>query len=336
MQLTGYPDLLSFTRRNRTTANIKARLDVAAQEAVTGQRADLTEATNGRVGNAHLLSKALNDIEQSSRINALSTTRLDMIGQGISGARNAMNGIDTRALIAINSAGTADVETIADEAKANLRSVMSALSSKQGTRNLFSGDAVDQSPFADVDILLDDIKNIMATAGSPANIESALDSYFDDPAGGFHTNIYTGGTDAAPPLQIGDGQKLNVDLRGDNDAIKDILRGLAVIATAESSGNAIGTSAFTEIFSSGITAAANGTSGLISLEGNLGIASETLEKANSRNQFEALSLNTAYQSLTGRDQFEAAAELKQLEVQLESSYIITSRLSDLSLTNYLR
>jgi len=38
----------------------------------------------------------------------------------------------------------------------------------------------------------------------------------------------------------------------------------------------------------------------------------------------------------GRDQFEAAAELKQLEVALESSYIITSRLSDLSLSNYLR
>lgn len=336
MQITGYPDLLSFTRRNRTTAGIKARLDIVAKEAVTGQRADLTEATNGRVGNAHLMRKALNDIEQGTRINALSTTRLDLISQGVSGARTAMNGIDTRALIALNSSGSAGVETIADEAEANLRSVMAALSTKHGTRNLFSGNAPGQAPFADADVLLDDIRNIMTTAGSPANIETALDSYFDDPAGGFQTNIYTGGTDDAPPMQIGNGQEINLDLRGDNQALKDVLRGLVVMATAESSGNAIGTPEFAEIFSGGITAATNGTSGLIRLEGNLGIASETLEKANSRNQFETLSLTAAYQSLTGRDQFEAAAELKQLEVQLESSYIITSRLSGLSLTNYLR
>ena len=336
MHVTGYPDLLSFTRRNRTTASIKARLDIVAQEAVTGQRTDLTEATNGRVGNAHLMRKALNDIEQGTRINALSTTRLDLISQGVSGARAAMAGIDTRALIAINSSGSAGIETIADEAQANLRSVMTALSTKQGTRNLFSGNAPGQPPFVDAEILLEDVRNIMRTAGSPADIETALNTYFDDPAGGFQTNIYTGGTAAAPPMQIGNGQKVDVDLRGDDTAIKDVLRGLAVIATAESSGNAIGTSEFAEVFSGGISAATSGTSGLIRLEGNLGITSETLEKANNRNQFETLSLTAAYQSLTGRDQFEAAAELKQLEVQLESSYIITSRLSDLSLTNYLR
>jgi flagellar hook-associated protein 3 FlgL len=137
-------------------------------------------------------------------------------------------------------------------------------------------------------------------------------------------------------MHIGNGHKIDVDVRADSQTIKDVLRGLAVMATAQSSGNTIGTSEFADIFNSGITAATNGTSGLISLEGNLGIFSETLEKANARNQFEALSLSAAYQTLTGRDQFEAAAELKQLEVQLESSYIITARLSGLTLTNYLR
>ncbi len=336
MQLNGYPDLLSFTRRNRTTARIKARLDIVSKEAVTGQRADLTKATNGRVGGAHLMRKALNDIELSTRINSLTTTRLDLISQGISGARIAMNGIDTRAIIALNSAGSAGVVAISNEAEANLRSVMTALSIKHGPRNLLSGNVTDRPPFSGPGALLDDVRNIMTTAGSPADIDAALDIYFNDPAGGFQTNIYTGGTDAAPPMHIGNGQKISVDVRADSQTIKDVLRGLAVIATAQSSGNAIGTSEFTEIFNNGITAATNGTSGLISLEGNLGIFSETLEKANARNQFEALSLSAAYQTLTGRDQFEAAAELKQLEVQLESSYIITARLSGLTLTNYLR
>lgn len=38
----------------------------------------------------------------------------------------------------------------------------------------------------------------------------------------------------------------------------------------------------------------------------------------------------------GRDQFEAAGELKALEAQLQASYTITARLSDLTLTNFIR
>ena len=336
MQLTSFPDLLSYSRRNRTTAAIKARLDIASQEAVSGLKADLTEATGGRTGNAHLLNKALNDIEQGSRINALSTSRLDMISQGISGARNALDGIDTRALVALNSEGSASLQNIAEEAKANLRSVLSSLQSKQGTRNLFSGNSPDTPPFASAESLLDDVHAIMTSSGNSSDIATALDTYFDSPNGGFQTGFYTGGTGNPSPMQIGDGEIIALELRGDNQSIKDTLRGLTVMATAESSGFDIGSTEYSNIFSDGISAVTKGTSGFIALEGNLGIFSEILEKASSRNDFEALSLNAAYQSLVGRDQFEAAAELKQLEVQLESSYIITSRLSDLSLTNYLR
>jgi len=335
MQLLGNPDLLSFTRRNRVTSDIKARLDIAAQEAVTGQRADLTAATNGRIGDVHLLNKALNDIEQGTRINSLSSNRLDLISLGISGARAAINGLDSRAIIAVNS-DNQGLESIIEEAEGSLRSVIQSFSGKHGTRNLFSGDATDTPAFAGADALLDDIRNIISTAGSPNDINTALDTYFNDPAGGFQTNIYTGGQNAAAPLQIGNGQIIEVDVRGDHQAIKDVLRGLAVIATVESAGQPFESEEFKEIIGGGITATANGISGLIQFESDVGVSSEILEQANSRNQFESSSLTAAYQNLIGRDQFEAVAELQQLEVQLESSYIITARLSDLSLTNYLR
>ena len=336
MQLGGYPDLLSFTRRNRTTTDIKARLNVAAQEAVTGLQADVTKATNGRVGNAHLLNKALNDIEQSTRINSLSSTRLDLLSQGISGARAALNGIDTKAIIALSTTNAPAISAIAVEAEANLRSTLSALNVKHGSRSLFSGDATDQDPFVGADALLDDIRNIVTTAGSPADIEAALDTYFDDPAGGFQTKIYTGGTGQSSPLHIGNDQTVDLNIRGDNEAIKDVLRGLSVLSTAQETGFAVDSDEFAEVFNSGITKTAKGTSEFIALEGTLGIYAEALSKADERNKFEALSLTAAYQALVGRDQFEAAAELTQLEVQLEGSFILTSRLSDLTLTNFLR
>lgn len=334
MRLTGFPDLLGFGLRNRAVSSLKARLDIVSREAVTGLQTDVTRATNGRSGQAHLVLKALEDIGQSERMGAMAKTRLDMTTQAISGARSAMNGLSTRAVVALEGGGAIGISTISDDAEANLRSAMVAIGAQQGSRNLLSGAATDQTTFASADILLEDIRNIMQTAGTADDIEAAIETYFESPTGGFQTRIYQGSDSDAPPINIGNGQTLDMSVRGDNKAIRDSLRGMAMVATAIEA--PLSESQFRQVFLAGAAQAANGESGLIDTEGKLGIISETLAKSQSRNQAEKISLTTAYQSLVGRDQYEAAAELKQLEVALESSYIITSRLSGLSLSNYLR
>ncbi|RZV42875.1 MAG: hypothetical protein EX271_04920, partial [Acidimicrobiales bacterium] len=288
------------------------------------------------VGGAHLMQKALNDIEQNQRLNSLSGTRLELITQALDGSRNAINGLDTKALIAVNSDNADLITSVSNEAEASLRSAMTALSSKHGSRNLLSGDATDTAPFAGADALLSDIRAIMTANTTPATIDAALDNYFDDPLGGFQTTQYLGGTNAAPPLRLSDGSVIQVDIRGDNQVIKDALRGLAVIATAADSGFPSDSPGFMEIYQNGITSTADGVAGLIAMQGDMGVYSETIDKANARDQFENLTLTAAYQAIIGRDQFEAAAELQQLQVQLEASYVITSRLASLTLTNFVR
>jgi len=114
--------------------------------------------------------KALEDIQQSGRMGALAKTRLDMTSQAISGARNAMNGLSTSAVVALEGGGAT------------------------GTT------------FAGADVLLDDIRNIMQTAGSADDIEAAIETYFESPTGGFQTRIYQGSDSDAPPINIGNGQ----------------------------------------------------------------------------------------------------------------------------------
>ncbi len=334
MRLQGFPDLLGFTQRNRTIGGLKARLDIVSREAVTGVQADITKATNGLTGQAHIIFKALSDIDQGARLGAMSKTRLDMTTGAVSGARTAMNGIGTRAVVALENGGAAGTNILADEAEGNLRSVMGALNVQQGSRNLLSGAATDQLTFAAPDVLLDDIRNIMQTAGSADEIESAIETYFESPTGGFQTNIYKGSDRAAPPINIGDGQTLEMSLRGDDKAFRDSLRGLVTLATAADA--PLDKDGFRQVFKAGADVAGNAESGLIETEGRLGILQESLGRAQERQQAEKASLTTAYQNLVGRDQYEAASELKQLEVALESSYIITSRISGLSLSNYLR
>ncbi len=336
MLLSAVPDLLSYQRQTRLTADLKARLEISSREAVTGKREDIAGVVGGDVGSIHLMQKALDDIKQDGRINALSGARLDLMSSSLSAIRGVVGTLDTQALSANTAPDRVGIGTIARQAEANLRSAMSLISTSQGNRKLFSGDATDQIPLANPNLLLDDVRNIMQTGPNPDSMAAALDFYFDDPAGGFATNIYQGGNGSAPPSFLADGSKIEFGIKADDQALRDTLRGLAVLASAQSTGYDLTSNEFSAVLVDGTAAISKGKVGIIKLEAELGIYSGLLENASLRQSAEKLTLGQALGQITGRDQFEAAAELKQLETQLQASYLITARLANLNLTNFIR
>ena len=336
MIISALPDLLTFQRQTRLTSDLKARLEITSREAVTGRREDITGHVRGDVGSVHLLEKALDDIELDGRINATSGARIDLMSTALSAVRGVVNGLDVTGLAALTIPDSFGISTVAKQAEANLRSVMSLLSTAHGDRKLFSGDATDQIPLASPEELLADIVAIMQTEPDPASIEIALDTYFNDPAGGFAQDIYRGGDDDAPPSFLADGSRIEFGIKANDQALRDTLRGLAVMATAQSTGFDITGVEFAAVFTSGTSVLGKGTGAVIKLESNLGIYAGLLENADTQQSAERLVLGLALNAVIGRDQYEAAAELKQLELQLEASYLITARLANLSLTNFLR
>lgn len=336
MTISGYPDLLGHLQRNRSTAALKSRLDVASQEAVTGIQLDKTKATEGRLGEAHLLLKSLNDSEQFTRINTLSKTRLDLLSGGLQGARGAVDNIGLRGNAILESNSAIGLEILSTEAEAALQSVVSALNVQHGPRNLLSGAATNQTALAPAEEILSDIKAIVSASADGNAARTAIDNYFNDPAGGFATRIYTGSQQAASPMRIGPDTIVDVDIKANDIIIRQTLQGLATIATAHLTPGGRTSDSFDHIMRSGLAAASNGETGLIALESKIGVYQSTLDSAETRNKSQQGVLSQAYQELIGVDQFEAAAELQQLQVALESSYIITARLSELTLTNYIR
>lgn len=336
MKVSGYPDLLSYTRQNRATVQIRQQLDKAALETVTGLQSDLTAATNGQVGSAHLLGKALNDADHSQQLNTLSQTRITLLSDALSGAREAVNGLGTRASIGVSVENDLNLRLLSEEARGSLQSVMTALSTAQGPRNLLSGAKTDTPPFAGSEVLLADVKNILSNATDLDDANAQLDVYFNDPAGGFATNIYKGSDNNGAGLPIGNGETLSMDIKGNSDFIKSSLRGLAVMANAFEFSETVGDADFKSLYSSAAAFVSDGDRGYVTQEGNLGLYAETLNKSSERLSSEQTALTNAFNDMFGRDQFEAAAELQALQVQLQASYSITARLADLTLTNYLR
>ena len=330
------PDIVSYNRSTRVVANLKARLDETAREAVTGRREDITAATGGAVGGAHLLKKSLDDIERQTQHYSISRTRINLVSQALEGTRGAVSDMDIRALAALTINNDTAINVIVDEADTTLRQVFSLLNVNHGNRNLLSGAATDQQSLASVETFLNDIKAILVGATTPADIDTALDTYFDDPAGGFQTNIYQGSNQNASSLQLADNTRVAYDVRADSQSIKDVLRGIATIAATDSAGFDRQSAEFSEFFRGATEAISRGTVALIEQEANLGVKSGLINKNEELNEFERITLTLAYNTATGRDQFEAANELKLLEVQLQASYTLTARLSELTLVNYLR
>ena len=82
--------------------------------------------------------------------------------------------------------------------------------------------------------------------------------------------------------------------------------------------------------------------GLIQVENDLtkvrsriGAAEERIVAADERLDAEATAFTITYNERTARDPYEAATRLEQIESQLQASYIITTRISQLSLANFL-
>lgn len=326
------PDLVSFARLSRTIADIKSRADVARGESVTGRREDVTAATNGDVGSAHLLKKAVADARSFQELLLVSKIRAERTQNSLGAVTGEAVRIGTDALAASGRNDSYALNTLAAEARAAVFNVFSSLNVTEGGRALFSGDASDRLPFGNPEVLLSDIEAIVAGATDAADAQAQIDTYFNDPTGGFATNIYQGGDNKVAPVEIAPGVRIDVSATAADQPIKDLLRGLAGIAVQNSA-----TFADAQDFLAGNAATALDADGDITeLRGVIGVGEAQIAQAITRYESEETILTSLFNEKTGRDQFEAASELQLLETQLEASYLLTARLARLSIANYIQ
>jgi len=326
------PDIVSFARLSRAVADLKSRADTARAESVTGRREDVTAATNGDVGSAHLLKKAVEDAQGYQELLKLSRNRAQRVQSSLSGLGGDAVRIGTEALAASGRDDSYALNTLAADARVAIFNVFSVLNVTEGGRALFSGDASDRQPFGDPEILLADVNAIVAGATDAADAEAQLDAYFNDAAGGFLTTIYQGGANKVAPVEIAPGVRIDVSATAADQPIRDLLRGLVGIATQNA---ATFTDAKTFLENSAAAAlAADGD--ITELRGVIGVGEAQISAAIERYGAEETVLTALFNEKTARDQYEAATELQLLETQLEASYLLTSRLSRLTIANFIR
>jgi flagellar hook-associated protein 3 FlgL len=310
----------------QTVATLRENITRTAEESTTGRYSDLTAHLSGRIGTAMMSQKAVDDIAFRREQLSLREGRLDVTQQSLSLIHDRVLGLDTRMREALANGNELSQGLTARDAKAALGNVFNMLNVRFGERFLFAGDATATQPLASPDDLLADLRNLADTAIDAADFAASLDTYFNTPGGGWQTSMLQSSPNASDPDAV----------TANDPALVELISGLAMLALSDPDTSPALLKTDPDIVLAGAERVTSGLTALTNVRADRGVIQEQIEVEKESLNVEETIFTIALNNLSARDQYEAATALKQLESTLEASYLLTSRLSSLSLLNYLR
>lgn len=328
-------DMSIFFQNSKQTSAIKTRLETLTRELSTGQIDDIPAALKGdtrrlsgidreiaRIDGYKQVSDDLNRTlgQQQLNLNAINDMRVDLA---------------TEFLAVTSGATDMALGESAYSARASFQSIVSRLNTTVGDRALFAGNAVDGAALANAEDMLADMVASIGGATTPAAIGAILDTWFDDPAGGFATMGYLGDTGTATTRQIGEFETVEIEARADDPALREMLKGLATAAVVDVIGGGLSLISQRELIqSAAIQLNASGNS-VIQLASRVGEVEARVQDIMTMNAAKRTSFSIARSEMTRADPFETAGRLQDVQTQLEIQFNLTARLSGLTLANYI-
>ncbi len=329
-------DAARFFSLRQDVARLNSELKRASDELGTGRKADLGTALSGDFS-------TLADLRRGLRLNDSFVTGLSNAAVAASGRQAALDRVTVEIeafgptlLSATASGRTAQLDQTLADAPDRLDAAIAALNMRQGGQSLFAGNRPDQDALIDAQTLLDTLRPIATAAPDAATAIAAIDAWFNDAGGGFETSAYLGGLDRGATVFLAEGLTTSADVRANDPGIRTALAGLTMAALAAEGSVPAVAGAQSDVAEAAASRMIDGQARLVDIRANLGAQEGRIEAARVRAEATRTALELEEARLTSVDPYEAATELEAMRLQLESMYVLTARLSNLSLTAYLR
>lgn len=323
----------SYMLRNRNTA-LKQDITRLTQELASGQVADVRQVLSGN-------QSYLTDLERKMDIlsgYAVATTEATHFTAAMQAALGQMGNISENLSGSLITAGTSGIGVsagdLSNEAENALEALIGRLNTNVSGRHMFSGAATDRPALTDAQTLLTELTAAMAGAATPADMITAAQFWFADPAG-FDAVIYQGSNTGLAPFEMSQADAVDLDLRATDPDLKNTLMLTALAALADEPTFALAPPEQAELFLDLGQRMLASQDSLTSLQANVGFVEARIDAITSRNAAETTSLSFARAALLEIDPFEAATKLEDVQFQLQSLYSVTVRMSQLSLVNFL-
>ncbi len=316
---------------------LKGKLDRLSKEVTTGIKDDIPLALNGDL----------------SRISSIET-RLTML------AAHNQNASEAKSMFAVMQSALERIQTVVVQAGPNLlneaggssedmlrlsantmteefRSFFGALNTEVSGRHVFSGTRTDTAPLAAFEDMVAELTATTAGATTATDIVNRIDAWFDAPsgAGGFADTVYRGSNSGNNNIAVATDRAVGTNLTANSAELRTTLKGMAIMTYVSESGAGLDSATMRELFNAAGLRLVSAGVGITNARAMLGMQEAAVAQATTRNTAEISSLSIARSTLIAADPYETATALQETQASIESLYTLTSRLSRLSLTDYL-
>lgn len=334
MGLTSIGDLAQSLMMKRQNAAAKADLQRLSTMLTTGKVADVSVRLAGNLAPLAGIDATLSRLDGYAQVTAEAGRNAAAMQDVLDLVDKAASGLSP-ALLTAGQGGAGSILTgAALQARQALDQTVSAMNTRIADRSLMAGIATDQPALVDSATLLAQAAAVVAGAASAQDVEDGLQAWLDDPAG-FATTAYRGGS-ARDGLPVAEGEAVQLDITATDPAIRATLKGLLMGALLDQGVLGADPAARAALAQRAGESLAESAPDRAHLTARLGIAEGRIAAAQTRNEAEASTLTMARNELVGADGYETATALSATQARLETLYMLTARLSRLSLSEFLR
>lgn len=335
MTIVSMGDLARNWVLRSNASRMTQKMTVLKQELVTGRVADPARRLAGDMSAMASLKQTAASAE-SHRANASFATLL------LDAQQNALERITTSAQARMLELIRPELITTDDRLPGAIQRAGQALddairhlNTSVAGRSVFAGAATDQPALISRDALMDTLKALIPPGADAVAVDQIIADWFNDP-GGFSVAGYRGGPAVSANLPIGAGQDIRLSLTASDPTLRDLLASLSKAAILAEEGVTMSPDQQRFLLRQAGQGLQNTLPGLLEMQARVGVDQERAETGRAQAEAAHLGASMSLERLLSVDQFETGSALQQALADMEKLYILTARLSRLSLSEYLR
>ena len=333
MMRVGIGDSALANILSRQGAELRGQMQRAATEVATGRPVDLAQDLRGDLIPILAIDSSL------ARLAAFGTATNDLAvltaaqQSAVTGLSDLVADLVNPLLSAPDFKTQAQIGTLAEDAYARLKAAVGLLNTQTAGRAIFSGVLTDRPPLGSAEDLLAALQTAAAGATTAGQVAAAIDDWFTDPGG--YAAFYQGGAPAAQ-VPIAQGESGDSGTTALDPAIIDTLTGLSMAALLDLGLLAQDPDERARLAALSGERLLTSQESRVALSARIGTIEAQIDRARSRNSAEETALGILRSEMGSVDPYEAATRLEAARNQLEALYLVTARVSRLSLVEYLR
>lgn len=336
MSFVSVGDMMGSFRLQHRSLEIREKLDELGFELASGQKEDVAKSVSGDLRPLSSLKRVLT-LNEVFKQNAHEAS---LMASGLQDTLNILELVATQSvqivLAAKVSESEAQITASSKDASQKLEMVMGALNVKIAGRSIFAGQDSDGPAMAASETLLSMLDAALSGASTATAGLAAIDSFFDDPGGGFETSIFLGSAQTFGEQKLSETESVAFVPTALDENIRNTIKGLATAALLSRGFLEDAGAERSELLTASGEKLLAAAGGIVELQADIGRAQERIEMSQSQNSAQRSALQIALAAITTADPYETATKFQAVEGQLEALYTVTAKLSNLSLTGFLR